>query len=99
LFEQTLDITSIRRPNRQSAIPNPPSAMSASPASNVPDVSVRIRQKRTIIILATLLIIGGLIIVFALQRMPLPMRILVGLTDIVAGLTLLIVVRQKFSGT
>lgn len=70
--------------------------MSASPANHVPDVSVRMRQRRTIILLASLLIIGGVIILFALQRMPLPMRILVGLTDIVAGLTLLIVVRQKF---
>jgi hypothetical protein len=59
--------------------------------------SRRRRQKRTIIVLAVLLIIGGLIVLFALERMPLPMRLLVGLTDVFAGLTLLIVVRQKFA--
>ena len=58
----------------------------------------RARQRRTIVILALLLIAGGLTILIALERMPLPLRILVGLTDLVAGLTLLILVRQKFSG-
>lgn len=72
---------------------------SAAPANHAPDATVRIRQRRTLIALATLLIIGGLVILFLLQRMPLPMRILVGLTDIVAGLTLLIVARQKFPAT
>ena len=44
------------------------------------------------------LIIGGLAVLLLLQRMPLPMRLLVGLMDVFAGLTLLVVVRQKFSG-
>ena len=56
----------------------------------------RSRQKRTIQILATLLIAGGLTVLFLLTRMPLPLRILVGLTDVVAGAVLLVVVRQKF---
>ena len=56
----------------------------------------RARQKKTLLILGFALIAGGLVILLALQRMPTPLRILVGLTDIVAGLTLLIVVRQKF---
>lgn len=56
----------------------------------------RARQKKTIAVLAFLLIAGGLVVLCALQRMPLPMRILVGLTDIFAGLTLLVLVRQKF---
>jgi hypothetical protein len=56
----------------------------------------RQRQKRTITVLATLLIIGGLIVVFALERMPLPLRLMVGLTDVFAGLTMLVLVRQKF---
>ncbi|MGH7956335.1 MAG: hypothetical protein ACREH8_04915 [Opitutaceae bacterium] len=60
--------------------------------------SQRARQKRMVVVLAVLLIIGGLIILLTLQRMPLPMRILVGLTDVVAGLTLLVLVRQKFAG-
>jgi hypothetical protein len=57
----------------------------------------RIRQPRTIVVLAALLVVGGLIVLFTLDRMPLPMRLLVGLTDVFAGLTLLILVRQKFS--
>jgi hypothetical protein len=56
----------------------------------------RARQKRTLQILAYALIAGGLVVLFALERMPMPLRMLVGLTDVVAGLTLLIVVRQKF---
>jgi hypothetical protein len=56
----------------------------------------RARQKTTITILAGALIAGGIIVLFALKRMPLPMRLLVGLTDVFAGLTLLVLVRQKF---
>jgi hypothetical protein len=56
----------------------------------------RTRQKRTLQILAYALIAGGLAVLFALQRMPVPLRMLVGLTDVFAGLTLLLVVRQKF---
>lgn len=48
-------------------------------------------------LLAWFLILGGVIILLALERMPLPMRILAGLVDIFAGLTLLVLVRQKFS--
>ena len=79
-----------------------PSA-SAIRNSNVPPdhhanlAAQRIRQKRTLVALAMLLIVGGLIILFALTRMPLPMRILVGLIDVFAGLTLLVLVRQKFT--
>jgi hypothetical protein len=57
----------------------------------------RLRQKRLTVVLAWFLILGGAIILLALERMPLPMRILVGLVDIFAGLTLLVLVRQKFS--
>ena len=59
-------------------------------------VARRARQKRTLQILAVVLMVGGLVVLFALQRMPMPLRMLVGLTDVVAGLTLLVVVRQKF---
>ena len=56
----------------------------------------RNRQKRTITALAILLIVAGTIVLFFLDRMFLPLRILVGLGDIVAGWGLLILVRQKF---
>ena len=56
----------------------------------------RTRQKRTITLLAVVLIIGGVIVLLALQRLPLPLRLLVGLGDVIAGCVLLLVVRQKF---
>ncbi|MEO6245304.1 MAG: hypothetical protein ABIQ12_07690 [Opitutaceae bacterium] len=54
------------------------------------------RQKRTLLALAILLIIGGAVVLLVLQRMPLPLRIVVGLGDIVAGAGLLLLVHQKF---
>jgi len=54
------------------------------------------RQKRTATILAGVLILGGLAVLFLVQRMPLPLRILVGLGDLVAGCVLLLLIRQKF---
>jgi hypothetical protein len=70
----------------------------SSPDSAAHDSVRRARQKRTITVLALLLIIGGLAVLLLLQRMPLPMRLLVGLMDVFAGLTLLVVERQKYSG-
>ena len=58
---------------------------------------VRARQKRQVQILALILMAGGLLVLFVLTRMPPPLRILVGLTDLVGGAVLLLVVRQKFS--
>jgi cyanate permease len=58
--------------------------------------SRRTRQRFTVLVLATVLIVGGLVVLFALQRLPLPMRIFAGLGDIVAGCVLLVLVRQKF---
>jgi Na+/H+ antiporter NhaD/arsenite permease-like protein len=57
----------------------------------------RARQKRTLRLLAAILILAGLVVLLALQRMPPPLRILVGLTDLIGGTVLLLVVRQKFS--
>ena len=56
----------------------------------------RARQKKFLVLLGFVLIAGGLVILLLLQRVPTPLRILVGLTDIVAGLTMLVVARQKF---
>jgi hypothetical protein len=56
----------------------------------------RARQRFTVLVLATVLIVGGLVVLFALQRLPLPMRIFAGLGDIVAGCVLLVLARQKF---
>ena len=55
-----------------------------------------LRQKRTLVALAIVLIASGLAVLFLLQPMPLPLRILVGLMDVFAGLGFLVLVRQKF---
>ena len=57
------------------------------------------RQRLTVIILASLLICGGLAVLFLLKRIPPPLRLLVGLTDVVGGSVLLVLVRQKFNRT
>lgn len=54
------------------------------------------RQKRTLTALAILLVALGFLVLFVLDRMPLPLRMLVGLGDLFAGLVLLVLVKQKF---
>lgn len=61
----------------------------------LPPAVQRARQKRTLLALAAILIAGGLVVLFALKRMPLPLRIMVGLGDLFAGCALLVLVRQK----
>ena len=56
----------------------------------------RERLKRTVLILAPTLIIGGIAVLLFLERMPLPLRVLVGLGDIVVGLVLLVLLKQKY---
>lgn len=56
----------------------------------------RTRQKVTITLLAVFLIAAGVLLLFVLKRAPLPMRIFLGLGNLVAGSALLILVRQKF---
>jgi len=67
-----------------------------SETSPAPRSAQRARQRTTLLILACALIVGGLLILFVLKKVPPPLRILMGLTDLFAGLTLLVVVRQKF---
>jgi hypothetical protein len=59
--------------------------------------AARARQKTMVTFLAVALIVGGFIILLLLKRMALPMRLLVGLMDVFAGVTLLVFVRQRFS--
>lgn len=47
--------------------------------------------------LATTLLIGGAVVLIFLTRIPLPLRIAVGITDLIASAVLFLVVRQKFS--
>jgi hypothetical protein len=64
--------------------------------TNSRENAVRARQKTKVLALAGVLIAGGLLILFGLKKIPPPMRILAGLGDIVAGLGLLVLARQKF---
>jgi hypothetical protein len=56
----------------------------------------RAKLRRTVLILAPVLIVGGVLVLAFVDRMPLPLRIIVGLGDIFAGLTLLVLLKQKF---
>ena len=72
--------------------------MSILPHDTAADPLVaRRRQRRTILSLAVVLILGGLAVLFLLKRMPVPLRIVIGLMDVFAGLGLLVLVRQKFA--
>ena len=70
--------------------PKPP-----SPPAPPPGARLAPRQKRTLRLLAGFLILGGLFILLVLDRMPLPLRLTVGLMDVFAGLGLLVLVLQK----
>jgi hypothetical protein len=66
------------------------------PAHNL--LQRRRRQKRTVTALAGLLIAGGLAVLFLLPQIPLPMRLMIGIGDLFAGLVLLVLVQQNFRG-
>lgn len=53
------------------------------------------RQKRFVTILSVVLIVVGAVLIFALRRVPLPMRIMAGLGDVFVGCVLLVLVRQR----
>ena len=65
------------------------------PAKSDPAARIA-RQKRIITILAAFLILGGVVVLLVLNRVPLPLRMLIGLGDVIAGCVLLVLVRQKF---
>ncbi|HUR56393.1 MAG TPA: hypothetical protein VM029_01700 [Opitutaceae bacterium] len=62
-------------------------------ASSVPR---RARQKAGLLALGLVLIATGVVVAFLLRRIPLPLRLLIGFGDVVAGCVLLVLVRQKF---
>ncbi|MSU70235.1 MAG: hypothetical protein EXS39_05580 [Opitutaceae bacterium] len=67
------------------------------PASSPTDALARSRQKIILLVLATVLMLGGFVVLFALKRMPLHMRLVVGFGDFIAASALLLFLRQKFS--
>lgn len=62
-----------------------------------PPASGPARQKAILATLGVLLIAAGLIVTLFLKRIPLPLRLLVGFGDTIAGCVLLLLVRQKFN--
>jgi hypothetical protein len=66
--------------------------------SRITEELKRTRQKITLIALSTVLILGGFVVLVALRRLPLPMRLMVGLGDFIAASMLLTFLRQNYSG-
>ena len=58
---------------------------------------LRRRQRRQIGVLAWVLLIAGAAILLFLDRIPLPVRLLMGFVDLLAGAGLLVLRRQKFT--
>lgn len=56
----------------------------------------RARLKRTVLILAPVLILGGIAVLLFVDRMPFPLRLAIGIGDIIAGLVLLVLLKQKY---
>ena len=56
----------------------------------------RARQKAGLVALGLVLIATGIVVALFLRRIPLPLRLLIGFGDVVAGAVLLVLVRQKF---
>ena len=52
------------------------------------------RQKRIVTVVGVLLILAGIVILAVLKKVPPPLRIMAGLTDIFVGIVLLVLVRQ-----
>jgi len=57
----------------------------------------RARQRLTLAVFGIGLIGAGVLLLIVLQRVPLPLRVLMGSVDIIAGSTLLVLRRNKFS--
>lgn len=72
--------------------------MSQPPAPVPSSAELRARQRRTLRLLGFVLLVSGLVILIFLKKIPLPMRLGMGCVDAIAGVTLLLVVRQKFDG-
>lgn len=53
------------------------------------------RQKRFVSVLGIVLIVTGIVILFALRKLALPIRIMAGLGDVFIGCVLLVLVRQQ----
>jgi len=59
------------------------------------DARTRSRQNIILLTLALVLLLGGLVVLLYLQRMPLPMRLVVSLGDFAAATALLLLLYQR----
>jgi|GEM_PF-2225515 len=75
-------------------MPDPSSSPTSTPAT---DPAKRVRLRKQMLILATVLAFAGFVVLAFLTRIPLPLRLAVGLTDLIASAVLFLVVRQKFA--
>ncbi len=75
-------------------MPDLSSSPTSAPAS---DPAKRVRLRKQMLILATVLAFAGFVVLAFLTRIPLPLRLAVGLTDLIASAVLFLVVRQKFA--
>ena len=82
--------------NPQSEIRNPKLAGPQSEIRNPKLEPERAKLKRTVLILAPVLILGGIAVLLFVDRLPMPLRLIMGLGDIVAGAVLLLLLRQKY---
>jgi hypothetical protein len=53
------------------------------------------RQRRILIVMSAVLFLGGLAIMFFLQRLPLPARLGLGVIDIIGAAVLVVFLRQN----
>lgn len=67
-----------------------------SPTPSPADLQ-RVRQRRVLQIAIGFLILGALIVGVFITRIPLPVRLFVAGTDLIAAAVLWLVLRQKFS--
>lgn len=61
-----------------------------------PADSTRLRQRRVLQI-AIFMLIAGAVLIVSIARIPLPVRLFVAVTDLIAAAVLWLVLRQKFS--
>ncbi|HWA08777.1 MAG TPA: hypothetical protein VG838_04835 [Opitutaceae bacterium] len=70
----------------------------SDPRPSLPEELRHTRQKLTLIVLSTVLILGGFFVLLALRRAPLPARLVMGFGDFVGAFVLLTFLRQNYSG-
>lgn len=63
--------------------------------SETPVETLTPRQRRILLVLSTVLFLGGLGIMFFLERLPLPARLGLGVIDVIVAAVLFVFLRQN----